>query len=91
MLALIEVGLTIAAWRNGWGKRALLPLAIGGGIAFILGFMAGLARADVHAAAPLFAVFDLACIATLAVMAKVGPADATEEITYEEGAERKAA
>jgi hypothetical protein len=29
MLLILEVLLTVSAWRKGWGPKALLPLAIG--------------------------------------------------------------
>ena len=29
MLLVLEVLLTVSAWRKGWGPKALLPLAIG--------------------------------------------------------------
>lgn len=37
MLLIIEIALTIAAWKKGWKGWALLP----GAVAFLMGFMVG--------------------------------------------------
>ena len=38
LLLILEIGLAIAAWRRGWKGWALLPLVLGYGAAFSLGF-----------------------------------------------------
>jgi uncharacterized membrane protein YfcA len=42
MILIIEIILTIIAWRRGWKWRSLLPLMVGFVIAFILGSVLGL-------------------------------------------------
>ena len=34
---IVEIGLVIWAWKRGWGRRALLPIAIGLPIVFLMG------------------------------------------------------
>ena len=46
MLLIIEVALTIAAWRKGWGARALLPGFVGIAFALLLGGLMLAAGAD---------------------------------------------
>ena len=41
MLTIVEIVLTVAAWRKGWGARALLPLGCSLSFAFILGLIVG--------------------------------------------------
>ena len=36
-IMLIQIGLTAAAWRKGWGPKALVPLGILVGVAFLTG------------------------------------------------------
>jgi len=61
---LIELALTIAAWRKGWGPIALLPMAIG----FTLGLT--LARIDNSIAPAIMA--DVLIYASLITMIVVG-------------------
>lgn len=68
MLLLLEIGLTIAAWRRGWKAKALLPLVIGAGSAFLIGFIMGMSGISEDGAIVAGLLFDLACIATLITM-----------------------
>lgn len=44
---IIEIILTICAWKNGWRWLSLLPIGIGMSISFFIGFGVGLAGGDV--------------------------------------------
>ena len=65
---IIEIVLTIAAWRKGWRWYALIPLAITGSIGFSAGFVIGAFGGTVMGFLPYFILLDLACIAVLIVM-----------------------
>lgn len=65
---IIEVGLTIAAWRKGWGWKALIPLLVTGSIAFGSGFVMGLLGTPIMSAMPFFILMDILCIIVLIVM-----------------------
>jgi hypothetical protein len=41
MLLIVEIYLTVQAWRNGWRGRALLPVGIGFATMFMLGAIMG--------------------------------------------------
>lgn len=43
ILLAIQIGLTIAAWKRGWKGWALLPILVGSVIAFLSGYIYGLA------------------------------------------------
>ena len=71
MLLIIEIALTISAWKKGWRGRALLPLGVAGAIALIIGGAMGASGAttqDVMANSLAFVPLDLAAIAALIVM-----------------------
>jgi hypothetical protein len=36
-MMLIQIGLTVTAWRKGWGPKSLVPLGIVVGVAFLTG------------------------------------------------------
>jgi hypothetical protein len=68
MILLLEIWLTIRAWKNGWGARALIP----GGLAFLAGvFLGALQMATgTRVSVGLGAiVVDLVAVVALAVMA----------------------
>jgi uncharacterized membrane protein YfcA len=75
MLFLIEVCLTIAAWRKGWGAKALIPFGVGMVVAMLLGAAVGLSGGQraVAQAFPMFLILDLALIAVLAWLATRAP------------------
>jgi hypothetical protein len=61
MLLIVEVMLTVAAWRKGWGAWALLPL----GAMLPAGFAIGALFGPPVAATPLPILLDLAAIVAL--------------------------
>ena len=66
LLLLVEIALTIEAWRRGWKGWALLPLGVGFGAGFLIGFIMG--AAGVVSEDSLFGiclVLDVACIGVL--------------------------
>lgn len=40
LMLIIQIIMTVVAWKKGWGPKALLPMVIGLGLAFIIGFTA---------------------------------------------------
>ena len=68
MLMILEISFTIAAWRNGWRCRALLPA-----LSVVL---AGMILGSQPASVPpreLLLLLDLACVGALYVMRHVRP------------------
>ncbi len=65
---IIEIVLTIVAWRKGWGWKALIPLLITGSIAFGSGFVMGLRGTPIMSALPFFILLDIGCIIALIAM-----------------------
>lgn len=84
-MLILEIALTIWAWRKGWGAKSLLPAVIIFGFAFLVGvFIAG-ANGDVEAVRPMFIVLDLALIGILIYMiAKPPITDVVPEVFKKE-------
>lgn len=78
MLLVIEIALTVFAWRAGWKALSLLPLVIG----VVLGFGGGVIMAATGASDfwPALLVIDVAVIAVLGVMVKYGRSKPIESI-----------
>lgn len=69
MLIILEIIMTIIAWRRGWKWRALLPSAIILGSAFILGLLAGaIAGPNTKPPEGFDILFDVVDIAVLIIM-----------------------
>ncbi len=71
MLLLIEIALTVAAWRRGWRACALVPISL----AVIAGILIGVPYgpdADFGEVFPLTVVVDGATIIALAAMWRCG-------------------
>jgi len=65
MLLVLEIILTIEAWRRGWKGWALLPLGVGFGVGFLIGLMMGAAGASEDSIFGICLVLDLVCIGVL--------------------------
>jgi hypothetical protein len=70
---LLEIGLTVVAWRKGWGARALLPMGIGLVIAFLTGMALTLAGLDVASVRLLAFALDIAVIVAQVAMIRIRP------------------
>jgi len=66
MLIIVEIALTIWAWRRGWKAWALLPLGIALLIGFLIGFIMG--AAVLEEGWLLLLVIDVAAIGALIFM-----------------------
>jgi hypothetical protein len=73
-MGILEIALAVAAWRKGWGARALLPLLFGFGIAFFFGLVVGSSGGTADGARGFGLVCDLGVVIALAVMARRAPA-----------------
>lgn len=71
---LIQIALTVAAWKKGWGPKALLPMVIGLGLALIIGFTAGLSGGLLREIAAPTLLIDLGILISLIVMVSRKPA-----------------
>lgn len=72
MLLILQIALTVSAWRKGWRAWALLPVGLLMMTGFILGAASG--TADVFAAyGPILILGDIACAVVLAIMATHPP------------------
>jgi hypothetical protein len=80
MLFIIEVILTIFAWRNGWRWISLIPVGICVLLGFTAGFSAGLSGATSLNAGWLV-IFDVIAIIALIVMINKKPkSDETKKL-----------
>jgi hypothetical protein len=80
MLLIIEITLAVAAWKNGWGARALLPLLGALGLAFFAGVVIGASQGSMASARVIGLLLDLGAIAALGVMACKAPRADTPEL-----------
>jgi hypothetical protein len=75
---IIEIILTVTAWRKGWAGKALLPVGICLAFGFLVGLMAGATNTPVENLLPVALVGDLAAIVSLIVMSANAPAGAEQ-------------
>lgn len=73
-MLLLQIALTIAAWRNGWRMRALIPIAAALTVGFLAGGALGASGGSLETAAPLFILGDVVCLGVLIAMARRAPA-----------------
>ncbi len=81
MLLIIEIVLTITAWRKGWGAKALLPGAGGLFVAFLTGAAMGNAGASAGAMLGVLLLLDLSLIGVLSWMVRNEPRHASVPLT----------
>jgi hypothetical protein len=72
-MGLIEIWLTVAAWRKGWRWRALLPFGGAFALMFLVGVGVASGGARVGDVRPLGLMSDLLVIGVLAAMIKHAP------------------
>ena len=72
-MLLLEIILTVTAWRKGWRARALIPVGALLSLGFIIGFVVGLTGAPMPDLRP-WALLDVLAIVVLAVMSFRAPA-----------------
>ncbi len=72
-MGILEIILTITAYRKGWKAIALIPI----GVTLLVGVMSGLAiragAGSLQAAAPVGFIADVICVAVLAGLTSRGP------------------
>jgi hypothetical protein len=68
MLLVLEIVLTVWAWRKGWKAWSLLPLGIVAGVGFIIGFMG----VNLDQIGVIGTLFDLSAITALIVIVAKG-------------------
>jgi hypothetical protein len=73
---IIEIMLTIKAWRKGWRGYALLPLGILLPAGFLLGIVIGASGGGLEQALPVGILLEIACIGVLIRLAARGPSPA---------------
>src|SRR5262245_43500004 len=71
---LIEIALTITAWRNGWGAKALFPLAGAFGMGLLLGMAVAATGGKPESVVAFGLIIDVVAIVVLAIMCKSAPA-----------------
>lgn len=79
MIFIIQIILTVVAWRNGWKIKALLPLLILVGIAFSVGFFIGMVGGNESDAYLIGTLLDIATIAVLGIMCFKSPIAEVDE------------
>jgi hypothetical protein len=72
-LLLVEIGLTIAAWKKGWRAKALLPVGVSLVLGLLFGIAIGLGGGTIEAAFPAAVLVDLVTIGVLITMVRRAP------------------
>jgi hypothetical protein len=80
MLLILEIWLTVKAWRNGWRGWALLPMGAVMGIAFLIGMAVGAAGGSVKEAYPVVLLIELTGVGALIRMAIRPPRPAQQPV-----------
>jgi heme A synthase len=78
MLLIAEIVLTICAWRKGWRARALLPVGIGIGAAFVVGLAVGTSGGNPEDIVGISILIEFAMIISLIVMMVKSPMSKTK-------------
>lgn len=68
MLLIVEIILTVVAWRKGWRWWALLPVGVAQIVAFVSGFVIAASGGDVEKSIGFFLIYDLLLIIAQVVM-----------------------
>lgn len=68
MILILEIVLTVLAWRKGWKWKALLPPGIGFMTAFLMGIAIEVSGGNVNSAVGVGLVIDLGVIISLIIM-----------------------
>jgi hypothetical protein len=77
-MLIIEIILTIFAWRNGWKWLSLLPIGIALLIGISVGFGIGVAGGNPNVSLPGLSLIDIAAIIVLIVMVSKKPKSAVK-------------
>ena len=79
VMLLLEIGLSIAAWKRGWHIRALMPRVMSLTVGFFLGMFILAGAATTEAMRPVAALGDVSALVALVVMAFRVPDSARRE------------
>jgi hypothetical protein len=82
---LLEIVLTVLAWRKGWGARALLPFVYAFLGLFALGFLTGAAGIPFQTVKPFTILGDIGVVIALACMVRRGPRAAQTQAPLQYG------
>jgi hypothetical protein len=83
MLLILEIILTIFAWRRGWNWLALLPVGIVLALAFLIGLSVGASGGDASTVIGIALILDISAIIALVIMICI-PKKEKEEIVKKE-------
>ncbi len=70
---IIEIVLTVIAWRRGWKWWALIPLGAAVSIAFSVGFVIGMLGGSAGPVMPFFMLLDIGCLLALIILIVLPP------------------
>ena len=73
MILILEIILTISAWRKGWKGWALLPMGICLSVGFLIGMAVGASGGTMEDVLPLCVFIELAALISLIVMVAKAP------------------
>jgi hypothetical protein len=73
MLLIVEIWLTVKAWRKGWRAKALVPGGILLAAVFLMGVAVEGSGGSIEAVMPLGLLLELACIGVLIRLATRAP------------------
>ncbi len=68
MLLILEIILTVTAWRRGWKAWALAPMAVSLSIGFVIGAVIGASGGSVDTAVAVGLLLDLTVVGALVAM-----------------------
>lgn len=74
MLLIVQIVLTVMAWRKGWGARSLLPLASMFALMVLSALAVGAGSGSQINFGPLGLLFDVLAVIALAIMVRRAPA-----------------
>lgn len=72
MLLILEIALTIAAWKRGWKGWAIVPLAVAVSLGYVIGMVIVAQGGSMEDIIPFTLVGDGVCIVSLIALAACG-------------------
>lgn len=77
-MLILQIILTIIAWRNGWKWKSLLPVGILFCVAFLIGYFVGVSGGDLSQIGSIY-ILDIISVIILLVMVIFHPKEKLEK------------
>lgn len=85
MLLILQIWLTVVAWRKGWRSRALIPVGVSLTGALVIGLAVGAGGGSFQQVAPVLVLLDLMTVAVLIGLTRRAPRSIQAEAPSREG------